>query len=1078
MTTRPDLEKTLARLKDFQLRSVDYVFRRLYTDEDQVDRFLLADEVGLGKTLVAKGVTARAVDYLWDRVDRVDVVYICSNGDIARQNINRLKLEGQENFAFASRLTLLPLHIKDLSRKLNFVSFTPGTSFELGTRAGVVQERALLYYLLDEPWGLRGAGPKNVLQGGAGTDGWRNYLRWFQKECKPAIDPRLASVFVAELLKAPNLKERFEDLCDRFQRDRATIPNDDRQLRNKLIGELRRLLAHCCVRELQPDLVILDEFQRFRHLLHGADEVATLAQELFNYRGHQGDRARVLLLSATPYKMYTLSHERDDDHFRDFLLTAKFLFPSSEDAGAFESELRAYRAALCLGRDIEGLSDLRAVIERRLRKVMCRTERLAVTTDRNGMLREVDMPAATFDITDAQAFGWTDRTAALVGTADCVELWKSGAYLLNFMEDYELKRKVRQALSQKDSGLLDALREPDASIFKSDAVRQYEPVDAGNAKLRSLLAESIDRGGWKLLWMPPSLPYYSPRGVFTDPGLSDFTKALVFSSWQLVPKVIAVIGSYEAERRMVRSGGQSIPYADLHERQRPLLRFAQVEERLTGMPLLTILYPCETLAREIDPLTLGRTHSTNGGAANSYTVLSAAASRIRKLLEPIVAKATPSGPADERWYWAALLLLDREHYPDVERWLAAGGDWSWRSMAGDEDTHFSQHVDMARRFFAVPEKLGQLPEDLVDVLAKAAISSPAIVTLRSFLRHWPGGPASSPTSMAACDDELIDSNHDNKVYGPLLSAAARVAMGFRTLFNRPETILLLRGLNPTEPYWERVLDYGVDGNLQAVMDEYLHVLIESMGLESSEMAAALELSLRINEAVSLRTIALGHDEFVPDGSGTISLRQMRMRCRYALRFGEGVGEDGSEVTREDQVRNAFNSPFRPFILASTSVGQEGLDFHLYCRTVYHWNLPSNPVDLEQREGRVHRYKGFVIRKNLAARYGLAATMNADDPWHAIFVAAMSDRAEDQGDLVPYWIFEGPWKIERRVPLFPLSREIAKLEDLKRSLALYRLVFGQPRQEELLQLLRLRLDGSEERDELLRYRIDLTPTWDK
>ena len=52
------------------------------------------------------------------------------------------------------------------------------------------------------------------------------------------------------------------------------------------------------------------------------------------------------------------------------------------------------------------------------------------------------------------------------------------------------------------------------------------------------------------------------------------------------------------------------------------------------------------------------------------------------------------------------------------------------------------------------------------------------------------------------------------------------------------------------------------------------------------------------------------------------------------------------------LRRAFNSPFWPFVLTSTSVGQEGLDFHLYCHAVVHWNLPSNPVDLEQREGRV------------------------------------------------------------------------------------------------------------------------------
>jgi hypothetical protein len=199
-----------------------------------------------------------------------------------------------------------------------------------------------------------------------------------------------------------------------------------------------------------------------------------------------------------------------------------------------------------------------------------------------------------------------------------------------------------------------------------------------------------------------------------------------------------------------------------------------------------------------------------------------------------------------------------------------------------------------------------------------------------------------------------------------------------------------------------------------------------------------------------------------------------MRCRYALRFGEGETEDGSDVTREDQVRSAFNSPFRPFILASTSVGQEGLDFHLYCRAIYHWNLPSNPVDLEQREGRIHRYKGHVIRKNLAARYGLLATAAAPDPWDALFARAAADRGTASSDLVPYWVFDGPWKIERHVPLFPLSRDASRFEDLKRSLTVYRLVFGQPRQEDLLGFLKARVGSETSLERLLTYRINLTP----
>jgi len=36
----------------------------MYLDEDKVHRFLVADEVGLGKTLVARGLIAKVIDHL------------------------------------------------------------------------------------------------------------------------------------------------------------------------------------------------------------------------------------------------------------------------------------------------------------------------------------------------------------------------------------------------------------------------------------------------------------------------------------------------------------------------------------------------------------------------------------------------------------------------------------------------------------------------------------------------------------------------------------------------------------------------------------------------------------------------------------------------------------------------------------------------------------------------------------------------------------------------------------------------------------------------------------------------------
>ena len=65
---------------------------------------------------------------------------------------------------------------------------------------------------------------------------------------------------------------------------------------------------------------------------------------------------------------------------------------------------------------------------------------------------------------------------------------------------------------------------------------------------------------------------------------------------------------------------------------------------------------------------------------------------------------------------------------------------------------------------------------------------------------------------------------------------------------------------------------------------------------------------------------------------------------------------------------------------------------------------------------------------------------------------LADRAARKGDLVPYWIEPGEYRVERHVPQLPYTTEIEAFDRLKRQLAAYRVVFGQPRQEELVTLL--------------------------
>ena len=134
------------------------------------------------------------------------------------------------------------------------------------------------------------------------------------------------------------------------------------------------------------------------------------------------------------------------------------------------------------------------------------------------------------------------------------------------------------------------------------------------------------------------------------------------------------------------------------------------------------------------------------------------------------------------------------------------------------------------------------------------------------------------------------------------------------------------------------------------------------------------------------------------------------------------------------------------------------------------------MDFEQREGRVHRYKGHAVRRNVAKKHRAEAFRpRGRDPWTRVFEAARGSRqARGKNDLVPYWVYEGHYRIERYVPMLPMSREIEQLERLKRSLAVYRMVFGQPRQEDLVAFLADRLSP----EDLARYqgalRIDLSP----
>lgn len=1037
---------TLERLKDFQRRTVDYVFDRLF-GESSTSRFLIADEVGLGKTLVAKGIIARTLEHLQDEVERVDVVYVCSNSAIATQNVSRLNVSGERGFALASRLTFLPTQVQHLSKnKFNFISFTPGTTFDLKSRGGRVEERALLYRMLkDSDWNP-GRGLFNMLQG---TTRKRENWRWWAHKWETSIDEDLAQAFREGVATDDALVERLQDCCERFQPHRKKIPWADSNFRYALLGELRLKLAKTCLHALQPNLVILDEFQRFKDLLDGDDEGAQLARDLFSCPG-----SRTLLLSATPYKMLSLNHEQEDDHYPDFLRTLGFLFEDENAVDTIRIDIQNYRKqlyALADGRGEHGIEEARNQLQRTLLQVMCRNERVAISEQLDAMLIEPPRPAL-LEADDLDHAMIADQAAQAVGARAPLEYWKSSPYLLNFLKHYDLRRRIDDVAEAPPEALLSVFQLASAHLLTKSKFDEYEEIAAANARMRVLFSDTLEKGLWRLLWMPPSLPYSAPSGAYAE--VKGVTKSLVFSAWNVVPDAIAALATYEAERRMLGGFDRTIKHDDLYDRLKPLLRFSRGKmDRLTGMPVVAWMLPSVILAEAIDPLQLALDAATQGQVLSQVQLLEGAEEVCRKLLEDLP-PGVPGQRPDERWYWAAPILLEKSS--KLRDWLVSREGWLKQEEEHDLGERFREHVRHLAETAEGTLVLGPRPDDLPRLLAEFALAAPGVCALRALRRIAPGLSLDDPD---------------------LLSDAAHISNGFRTLFNLPETIALLRG-DGEEAYWRLTLQYALDGNIQALLDEQVHVLVEQLGLvDSKEHTRTQGVAQAVADALSIRTAQIKVDELTPQETA-IEQSSFNLRCRFALRFGDLRNDNDKTLARADTVRTAFNSPFRPFILASTSIGQEGLDFHTWCHAIVHWNLPSNPVDLEQREGRIHRYKGHAVRKNIAENYGLPGLVNWNrkgDPWKHLFTRAKEERPEGSSDLVPFWVYEqGSARIERRVPLIPFSREVGQLERLKRGLALYRLVFGQPRQEDLLAHLADRYEEDEARQITAQWRICLAP----
>lgn len=1048
-------------LKDFQKATVDYVFQRFTDCKNQCNRFLVADEVGLGKTLVARGVIKKFYDKaIADKKSELRIIYFCSNQSIASQNINRLNIEAGKSLNATDIGRVNDLAIKDPDTIsggfLKIIPLSPNTSIKVSRGGGRDYERAILYQILIQNENLNHYKDKfkKIFRLSLNENSW-NYLISKDSWVKTQLRENITQQFNNKLNSDSQLTENLLAFCEeRFNKN-------DHYSHRRLIGELRKLLATVCVHYLQPDLIILDEFQRFKSILDedNDSEEKLITESLFN-----NDEIKILLLSATPYKMYAMQADDDDgtNHFDEFKFIVDFLLKDETKKQQFFEAWKEYSQSLLQiqGKDWSFIKREKQKVESLLKTVIARTERITVSDDKNTLLHPSPLKTLAIKPTDIRSFISADSVASKLKDVNSpVEYCKSSPFPFSFMEGYQLQKVTQKEIANCNSEVKRALRKSKDSFLPIDKMNDYKPIENPNAKLTYLLNDILYNGGSDLLWIPPSLPYYQFAGAYKDK--ENFSKTLVFSSWIMVPKMIAALSSYECERLTIGDSKAINNAEDRTERKyfhtgserqpKARLRFRVENNNYSTLSSYALIYPCITLSEAWKPLR--KFHSMTEVVEETTVKIQSLISQIN--IQEYITE--PNKKDDDRWALLYMLLLDRRNKKEkVNQFRDSESEVDWDWFNKDEETsvanQYYEKVFGEILFAETPKdlpasllafgykqenpvkkilqelKLGQPPADIAKQLAYLTIASPAICSYRL----------------------LIASTITQKQFDFIaFYGAFRIADSFRKYFNGSENIAVVdKYSDSTKSYWQNLLVYSANGNFQSMLDEFATAMIDHNGLWDYSLEDKLSKLIElVSGNIGLRTVSVtGHtyESFIKES------KPRHFRCHFGVALNQSLDNE-KDVLRNDSVRDAFNSPFRPFILSTTSIGQEGLDFHLYCRKILHWNLPANPVDFEQREGRINRFKNLAIRQNLAVKYRNKLNgVDSATAWNQLYQLAIDIEKGNKSDLVPFWHVE-PQNIfiERQVPTIPYSKEVRKLKNLLKTISVYRIALGQPRQEELV-----------------------------
>ena len=483
--------------KDFQEATAERIFQ-VFKTEGQ-NRVLLADEVGLGKTIIAKTVIEKVAK--WHKDDLKDdffkVVYICSNANIARQNSRKLGIP-KENCVEVSQGRLSMQHLKIYMQEsedhdyMQLIPLTPITSFATVKSSGSVSERALMYALMKRMDCFKHMkGFKEFM-----SNNTKAFYEWAMTEYEGLVikcNNICGNRYISEMVEALN-KKISPELIDIIRERSSLAIHEESYSNNDILTELRTIFAQISLDKLEPDLVIMDEFQNFRQLLHAESETGMIVEKFLKH-----DSTKVLLLSATPYKPYStieeISENNDEDHYVEFMQVMDFLFTDEVKRKEFREVWNNYSNTLIefKNKDYTTLRICKNRAEDAMYQGVCRTERFNV--NKNGIIDDSQAREIAIEEGDIISYVKTQSLLKDIGASNIpIDYVKSCPYLLSFMNQYKQKREIVNYFNKhKDYSLLNKRKD---LFLNRNQIQNYKEIPMNNARLENLKEMLFQKAIW------------------------------------------------------------------------------------------------------------------------------------------------------------------------------------------------------------------------------------------------------------------------------------------------------------------------------------------------------------------------------------------------------------------------------------------------------------------------------------------------------------------------------------------------------------------------------------------------------